>query len=108
MAECRLFQSHLEAWMLGTKIQDSMHRYGDAIQLIVKPSDDTFFWEFSIAPTGLWCCYFYNGPGSMVSKKTIDIKPVIKVTPQGSVNKICDRDTLWKVEASHIRTTYCI
>ena len=81
------------------KIQDTMHRFGDAIQLIVKPSADTFFWEFSIAPTGLWCCYFYNGPGSMVSKKIIDIKPVIKVTPQGSVNKICDRDSLWKVEA---------
>ena len=82
------------------KIQLPMHKYGDAIQLILKPTEDTFFWEFSIAPTGLWNCFFYNGPGSMVSKKEIDLKPEIKITPQGSVNNISDRDTGWKVEAA--------
>lgn len=48
-----------------TSNQSRLQSFGDALQIFLKADQETFLWEFMIAPNGKKSCFFHPGAGMM-------------------------------------------
>jgi len=82
--------------------EDQTHLYGcgDVVEVFLKPSGETYYWEFYGSPNQLKTCFFYPGRGRCGLPSCFAGKPTIAVAPSldGTLNDWCDKDKSWTVE----------
>jgi hypothetical protein len=82
--------------------QDQLHHYmlGDALEVFLKPENETWYWELYGTPTGKKTAFFWPGRGWLglptSEKGAIDFKAAASC--DGTANKWEDRDRGWCVE----------
>ena len=83
--------------------QDRQDRKGDAVSVFLKPANQTWYWEFQLAPKGDLSVFFYPGrglcdlPGCRGAKEALSgIKAAAAF--KGTLNNSWDTDKKWTAE----------
>jgi len=88
----------------GTDDDQEHHTLGDVAEIFLKPTDQTWYWEFHVTPAGHVSTYWYPGRGRFGLQgvnphvKPRFIEAAAKV--QGTLNNDRDRDEKWTAEVA--------
>ncbi len=88
--------------------QDNQRLYSvsDVAEIFLKPSDQTWYWEFHVTPTGKVATYFWPGRGWVglpMEEAGVVVSPrflQVATRVQGTVNDWHDRDEGWVAEVA--------
>lgn len=88
----------------GTEDDQEHHNLGDVGEIFLKPTDQTWYWEFHVTPRGYVSTYLHHGRGrfglqgvnSHVKPRFIDAAAQVR----GTLNDDRDRDERWTAEVA--------
>lgn len=80
--------------------QASLYVRGDAVEVFLKPADQTWYWELYVSPRGQKTSYFYPGRGLLGLPSTNSPVPALKgmiatANFKGTLNNSWDKDKKW-------------
>lgn len=85
--------------------QTRLFRYGDLLEIFLKPRDANCCWELYAAPNGAKTSFFYPGCSMIGQEDIYEENPArlmagfaVKVRVEGTLNRQQDRDVRWCVE----------
>jgi len=80
--------------------QEAHWKLGDTVELFIKPSSSTWYWELYGTPAGKKANYFIPGRGRLWLDSFMDYECAFKVAAyiEGSLNEWRDTDKGWAVE----------
>ena len=85
--------------------QTRLFRYGDLLELFLKPRSGNCCWELYAAPNGAKTSFFYPGCSMIGQEDIYEEDPArlmagfaVKVRVDGTLNRRQDRDVCWRVE----------
>jgi hypothetical protein len=88
----------------GTEDDQEHHNLGDVAEIFLKPTDQTWYWEFHVTPAGYVSTYWHVGRGRFgLQGENSHIKPrFIQAAAQvhGTLNDWRDRDQGWTAEVA--------
>ncbi len=88
----------------GTEDDQEHHNLGDVAEIFLKPTDQTWYWEFHVTPRGFVSTYWSPGRGRFGLQGTSPhVKPRFieaAAQVQGTLNDFRDRDTGWTAEVA--------
>lgn len=76
------------------------YELGDTAELFLKPTNETYYWEFYATPGGRWATLFWPGGGRRALPSSLNYipkaKPELTVTLDGNLNDWHTRDRSWQ------------
>lgn len=84
----------------GKADQSHLYGFGDVLEVFLKPSKETYYWEFYGDPKQLKTCFFYPGRGHLWLPSCSEGKPdfTVNTSIDGTLNDWHDKDKGWTVE----------
>lgn len=84
----------------GTTNGQMHNTLGDTCELMIKPENETWYWEFHVTPAGHSSCFFFPGRGRIVLpsclKQTSSVRTAARC--EGKLNDWKERDLGWTAE----------
>lgn len=79
------------------KDQEHHYKFGDVVEVFVKPADETWYWEYYATPTSNKTAFFFPGRGrqGLPSVESYKSELRVAVTVDGTLNHWQDRDGGW-------------
>ena len=88
----------------GTNDDQDHHTLGDVAEIFLKPTDQTWYWEFHVTPAGYVSSYWNPGRGRFgLQGVDLHIRPRFieaAARVQGTLNDDRDRDVKWTAEVA--------
>jgi hypothetical protein len=89
---------------LGKEDDLEQHQLGDVAEIFLKPTEQTWYWEFHVTPAGQASTYWHVGRGRFgMQNPDGHVKPrffQLAVQVQGTLNDWHDRDRGWTAEVA--------